>query len=93
MRGIVEGIVKAEETAAFLEGYGDLEVDARALVYYRYAWAVQDMTAYGESVFLVPALHEETRRDAVQRFTSLFENGGTVSIAVGSDEHNFSRVV
>jgi aminoglycoside 2'-N-acetyltransferase I len=38
------------------------------LAYYRCAWAVQDIAAYGEQVLLAPALGEETRRAAVEGF-------------------------
>jgi spectinomycin phosphotransferase len=64
--GIGRDLVSSQETAFFLQGYGDTAVDSGALAYYRYAWAVQDMGAYGEQVFFSPDLSEETRRDAVR---------------------------
>jgi spectinomycin phosphotransferase len=83
--GIGRDLVSPHETACFFEGYGDTSLDPLALTYYRYAWAVQDMAAYGERVFLLPDLGEESRRDAVHDFVNLFEPGNIVDIALESD--------
>ncbi len=83
--GIGRGLVSPHETECFLQGYGDTAIDPHALTYYRYAWAVQDMAAYGERVILTPDLSEESRRDALHGFMSLFESGNIVDIAFGSD--------
>ncbi len=83
--GIGSGLVSPRETACFLEGYGDAAIDLCALTYYRYAWAVQDIAAYGEQVFFMPDLGTETRRQAVHRFMGLFKPGNIVAIAFGSD--------
>jgi spectinomycin phosphotransferase len=83
--GIGRDLVSPRETACFFEGYGDTTIDPLALVYYRYAWAVQDMAAYGERVFFLPDLAEESRHDAVHGFVDLFEPGNIVDIALGSD--------
>jgi spectinomycin phosphotransferase len=83
--GIGRGLVSPYETAWFFEGYGETTIDPLALVYYRYAWAVQDMAAYGERVFFLSDLGEESRRDAVRGFIDLFEPGNIVDIALGSD--------
>jgi len=86
---VVAGIggdqVGPHETACFLQGYGGTAIDPRALAYYRYAWAVQDMAAYGEEVFFLPDLGEETRRDAVRGFIGLFDPGNIVDLAFASD--------
>jgi spectinomycin phosphotransferase len=82
--GIGGDQVGPHETACFLQGYGDTAIDPRALTYYRYAWAVQDIAAYGESVFFLPDLGEETRRDAVHGFMGLFEPGNIVELAFAS---------
>ena len=58
IRGIRDGYVSADETACFLRGYGEPVVDARALTYYRYAWAVQDLAAYGERILFTPDISE-----------------------------------
>jgi spectinomycin phosphotransferase len=82
--GIGHGLVSAQETSHFLQGYGDAAIDQRALVYYRYAWAVQDMGAYAEEVF-APDLSDQTRGDAVDGFIDLFRPGNIVAIALESD--------
>jgi spectinomycin phosphotransferase len=84
--GIGRDLVSPRETACFLQGYGDAALDPYALTYYRYAWAVQDMAAYGEQVFFMPDLGAETRRDAVHGFMSLFEPGNIVALAFASDD-------
>ncbi len=82
--GIGRGLVSPRETACFLRGYGEAEIDPQALTYYRYAWAVQDMGAYGEQVFFSPGLGEASRRDGLEGFKSLFAPGNIVDIALGS---------
>ena len=85
--GIGRDLVRSQETACFLQGYGDTAIDLGALVYYRYAWAVQDMASYGEQVFFLPDLGEATRHDAVNGFMSLFEPGEIVALALASDSN------
>jgi hypothetical protein len=60
-----------------------VEVDPRLLAYYRAAWAVQDIAAYGEQVLMMPAVGEETRRAAVDGFVDLFGPGSIVDLALG----------
>ena len=79
--GIGRDLVKPSDTACFLQGYGEATVDRRLLAYYRSACAVQDIGAYGEQVFLSPALGEETRRAAMDGFMELFEPGNIVDLA------------
>jgi spectinomycin phosphotransferase len=83
--GIGCDLVRPHETTCFLQGYGDTAIDPDALVYYCYAWAVQDMAAYGERVFFSPDLGEGTRRDALHGFMNMFEPGNIVDIAFASD--------
>jgi spectinomycin phosphotransferase len=87
--GIGRDLVSAEETASFLQGYGDPAIDQRALTYYRYAWAVQDMGAYIEEVFFAPDLGEEDRNDSVRGFITQFAPGNIVDIARASDDGTF----
>jgi spectinomycin phosphotransferase len=77
--------VGPHQTACFLQGYGDTAIDPRALVYYRYAWAVQDIAAYGEEALFLPDLSDETRRDAVHSIMRQFEPGNIVALAYESD--------
>jgi spectinomycin phosphotransferase len=83
--GIGHGLVQPSDTERFFQGYGDAAVDPRLLAYYRVAWAVQDIAAYGEEVLLMPALGEQSRRAAVDFFADLFEPGNIVDLARASD--------
>jgi len=81
---VVGGIgtsLEPRDTEWFLQGYGEVTIDQRLLAYYRYAWAVQDVCAYGEDVFLSPTLRNETRRASLHGFKNLFEPGSIVEIA------------
>ena len=89
--GIGRDLVSPHETERFLQGYKNTAIDADALCYYRYAWAVQDMGAYAEEVFLAPDLSAQSRRAAARDFMSLFEPGNIVSIARESDRATTAR--
>ena len=79
--GIGHGLVQPGDTDSFLEGYGETSIDPRRLAYYRAAWAVQDIAAYGEQVLLAPDLGEVTRRAALEGFMDLFAPGNIVELA------------
>ncbi|HEV3498183.1 MAG TPA: phosphotransferase, partial [Actinomycetes bacterium] len=79
--GIGHGLVGPSATASFLEGYGKVTVDPTRLTYYRCAWAVQDIAAYGEQVLLSPTAGEATRRAAVEGFEDLFAPGNIADLA------------
>jgi spectinomycin phosphotransferase len=79
--GIGHGLVRPHDTERFLQGYGETGIDPRLLAYYRTAWAVQDLAAYGEEVLLTPALGQETRRAALEGLMGLFEPGNIVDLA------------
>ena len=79
--GISDRLVAPADTERFLEGYGDAAVDPDLLGYYRLAWAVLDVAAYGDEVTGVPWLSEESRAASVDGFMGLFEPGGIVEIA------------
>ena len=83
--GIGPGFVSARQEALFLDGYGSVDIDPVALAFYRYAWATSDIGAYGDQVFLREDLGELDRREAVERFQSLFAPGSIVDIALGSE--------
>lgn len=83
--GIGRGLVQPHETAAFLEGYGPTAIDARALTYYRYAWAVQDLAAYAEEALMTPDASPEARRAAAKSFVAQLAEGNIVDIARASD--------
>jgi spectinomycin phosphotransferase len=79
--GIGHGLVGPDDTAAFFEGYGQADIDPRLLAWYRCAWAVQDICAYGEQVLLVPGLSEATRRAELAGLEDLFAPGNIVDYA------------
>ena len=79
--GIGHGLVTPSTMASFLEGYGEVPVDPALLAYYRYAWAVQDIAAYGEQALLSPTAGQATRRAAVEGFEDLFAPGNIVDLA------------
>lgn len=83
--GIGGDRVGQHETTCFFEGYGETVIDPIALAYYRYAWAVQDIAAFGEEKLFLPNLGEDTRREALRWFVGLFSPGGIVSLALPSD--------
>ena len=86
--GIGRDLVTPQQTASFLRGYGETAIDMRAITYYRYAWALQDIAAYGEQVCFAPELEEAVRRDAFDSFVGLFQPGNIVSIALASDDRS-----
>ena len=80
--GIARGLVRPGDTDRFFQGYGRVAVDPDLLAYYRTAWAVQDLAAYGEQVLMTPAAGEATRRTAVDGFVDLFAPGNIVDLAL-----------
>jgi spectinomycin phosphotransferase len=83
--GISRALVSERDEALFLEGYGEVAADPLALAYYRYAWAVNDIGAYGAEVFLRPDFGPVTRRAALESLRTLFAPGEIVSLALGAD--------
>jgi spectinomycin phosphotransferase len=84
MRGIGKDLVKPADEAAFFQGYGSASVDALALAYYRYAWAIEDIGSFAEQVLLMPEAGEESKRFALELFQKQFDPGNIVSIALES---------
>jgi spectinomycin phosphotransferase len=82
--GINRALVGPREEALFLQGYGARTLDSLALAYYRYAWAVSDIGAYGAEVVLRPDLGVVSRRAAVSAFLRLFEPGRIVDLALAT---------
>jgi spectinomycin phosphotransferase len=79
--GIGAALVSPANTRAFFRGYGEARVDPVLLAYYRCAWAVQDIAAYGEEAVLSPGLGSQSRRAALEGFMCLFEPGNIVDLA------------
>jgi spectinomycin phosphotransferase len=68
----------------FFEGYGETGVDPFALAYYRYDWCVEDIGEFAEDVFGRENLGEETKANSIRWFKSLFAEGNSVELALGS---------
>jgi spectinomycin phosphotransferase len=81
--GISRQLVKPENEAAFLSGYGSTSVDTLALAYYRYAWAIDDIGSFTEQM-LTPGEGEANKQYALELFQKVFEPGNIVQIALES---------
>jgi len=79
--GIGAGLVTPNAEKLFFQGYGSTTVDPLALAYYRYAWAVNDIGAFGEEVFFHPELGSITKQASAKFFLSLFLPGNIVARA------------
>lgn len=73
--------VQPHEEARFFEGYGEVEVDPEAIVYYRYERILEDIEVDGASVFGDEPLSESTRQAHVDLVMSFFAPGGVVESA------------
>jgi len=82
--GISDAMVGPRDEQLFFQGYGATALDSLALAYYRYAWAVSDISAFGAAVFLRPDLGHVTRQESADLFISLFQPGEIVAKAFAS---------
>jgi spectinomycin phosphotransferase len=73
--------VAPHEEVWFFEGYGTVEVDADALVYYRYERILEDIGEFARSVFGDPELPEASRESQVRLVESFFEPGDILDTA------------
>lgn len=83
IRGIAKGLVEPNDEVAFFQGYGSTSVDALALAYYRYAWAIDDIGSYAEQLLMT----EESganKRFALELLQKQFEDGNIVQVALES---------
>ena len=80
--GIAEGQISPRQTELFLRGYGPVEADPTALTYYRAAWALQDIAAFGHTVLLDATAGEATRREALRLFAWYFRPAELVALAL-----------
>ena len=70
--------VEPHEEAWFFEGYGEVEVDPEAIVYYRYERIFEDIAETGRSVLTDSAVPESSRASEVSLVASFFGPGGIV---------------
>ncbi len=80
--GLGRGLVSADDTAAFLQGYGQTTVDEELLAYYRIARALEDIAACGEEIALMPGADPRERERALRGLEALFEPGAIVELAL-----------
>jgi spectinomycin phosphotransferase len=73
--------VEPREEALFFAGYGPVEIDPEALVYYRYERIVEDLGEIGRSVLLDPDPSDEMRAQESQLAQSFFAPGGDIDHA------------
>jgi spectinomycin phosphotransferase len=74
-------VVEPREEALFFAGYGPVEIDPEALMYYRYERIVEDLGEFGKSVFLDPHLSERAREGEAELAMGFFGPGGDVERA------------
>jgi spectinomycin phosphotransferase len=74
--------VTAKQEAWFFEGYGRVEVDREAILYYRYERLLEDIGEIGRSVF-GDAIPESSREAQVQLLDRIFESGAKVESVEG----------
>ncbi|MEO8285446.1 MAG: aminoglycoside phosphotransferase family protein [Chloroflexota bacterium] len=67
-------------TSPFFQGYGHVNIDWVALIYYRLERVVQDMIAWAQDVFFRDDLEEETKAEAVHYFKAHLAEGGEVDV-------------
>jgi len=72
---------RPHEEALFFVGYGAVQVDPEAIVYYRYERILEDMGVDGASVFAVSGTSEATRQAQVDLIMSFFAPGGDLESA------------
>lgn len=82
--GISTELVGPDEEELFFRGYGATVVDPLALAYYRYAWTVSDIGAYGEEVFFRPDLGLVSKHVAAESCMRLFAPGNIVALSFAS---------
>lgn len=81
--GPVQG--RGGQEGLFFTGYGEVVIDPLALAYYRYEWVVQEFGDYGQRVFWLEDIGDETRRQSVDMFNELFQPGDVVDGAYQSE--------
>ncbi len=72
------------ERVAFFEGYGETDVDAEAIAYFRYQRFIEDVAEYAERL-LTNRGGMPDRVVGLRKFMQAFEPGGVVDIAIRTD--------
>jgi spectinomycin phosphotransferase len=74
-------VVEPRDERLFFAGYGQVEIDPEALIYYRYERIVEDLGEFGKSVFLDPSLSERARQGEADLAMGFFEPDGDIERA------------
>jgi spectinomycin phosphotransferase len=74
-------VVEPREEALFFAGYGPVDIDPEALIYYRYERIVQDLGEIGRSVLLDPNPSDRMRAEESRLARSFFAPGGDIDHA------------
>lgn len=77
MGGGIMRKVTPQQEAWFFDGYGPVEVDREAIVYYRYERLLEDIGEIGRSVY-GDAIPETSREAQVQLLERIFDSGAKV---------------
>ena len=75
----------AAERDSFFAGYGETEIDALILAYYRHDWCVEDMGAFGEEILNLDSTRAATRANSLHWFRNLFAPGSSLATALAND--------
>ena len=73
--------VEPHEEVWFFAGYGPTDVDRDALAFFRYERIIEDIGEFAKSVWLDPALSEETRDEMVDYTDGYLVPGGPIETA------------
>jgi spectinomycin phosphotransferase len=74
-------VVEPREEELFFAGYGPVDIDPEALIYYRYERIVQDLGEIGRSVLLDPGPSDQMRAAESRLARSFFAPGGDIDHA------------
>ena len=78
---IIARVVEPREEELFFTGYGPVDIDPEALIYYRFERIVQDLGEIGRSVLLDPNPSDQMRTEESRLARSFFAPGGDIDHA------------
>ena len=85
--GRIAGSGQNELEQAFLNGYGQPDVDWLAVAYYRYEWVVQEIGDYVDRMFFAEDAGTITKKDSLKGFMQLFQPGDVIEAAYDSEAY------
>ena len=78
---IIARTVEPREEELFFAGYGPVQIDPEALIYYRYERIIEDIGVTGEAILIDGTLGEREAEDAVDLVISFFASGADIDHA------------